>query len=453
MTQAERYAELRPPDESAREEPSRRFTPSGELELQARWFAGEFGCRFKSTTGESIEVIQFGVWNHESGPDFAEAAISINGGPPARGCIELDPDARDWERHGHAVNPEYETVVLHVFFQRGDATFFTRNASHRNVPQVLLDASGEKGRVGIVPEAKAGRCLAPLRELSDEKVGSILDAAAQFRLRQKGLRMSQIAMAHGDEEALYQALSATLGYKGNSLPFTLLAQRLPLSLLLKDRQGIDSLLFGLSGFLKPDMAPFPDGTRSYLRDIWQGWWPRRAAWERLSLLPTQWRLSGQRPLNHPQRRIAALAQIVRNWQPLRAAMASGESRRIGAFFRDLHDDFWDFHYTLSAQASPIPLALVGESRISEMMANVFFPLAALSRPSAWEEYSKLPAVLTNRRARTAAIRLFGGINIAGRLLKTAARQQGLLQIYEDFCMRDSSDCERCLFPRQITQWA
>ncbi|PYI74706.1 MAG: hypothetical protein DMF04_12200, partial [Verrucomicrobia bacterium] len=46
-----------------------------EFELQARWFAGEFGRDFKTATGEPIEVIQFGFWNREAGPDFQDAAI------------------------------------------------------------------------------------------------------------------------------------------------------------------------------------------------------------------------------------------------------------------------------------------------------------------------------------------------------------------------------------------
>jgi hypothetical protein len=40
----------------------------------------------------------------------------------------------------------------------------------------------------------------------------------------------------------------------------------------------------------------------------------------------------------------------------------------------------------------------------------------------------------------------------GELLKSAAMQQGLLQVYEDFCMQDESDCAACLFPRQVAQW-
>jgi len=64
-------------------------TPT-ELELQARWFAGDFGQNFVSTSGDKIDIVQFGTWNREAGPDFSDAAISVNGGEPMRGCMEID---------------------------------------------------------------------------------------------------------------------------------------------------------------------------------------------------------------------------------------------------------------------------------------------------------------------------------------------------------------------------
>ena len=54
--------------------------------------------------------------------------------------------------------------------------------------------------------------------------------------------------------------------------------------------------------------------------------------------------------------------------------------------------------------------------------------------------------------KIAALRLFGARDRGRTLLRTAAMQQGLLQIYEDFCMRDASDCEHCLFPSQLAKW-
>jgi len=447
------YAAMRPPERAGlREEPAGPPGKWRELEMQARWFAGEFGARFQSAAGEDVRIIQFGVWNREAGPDFAEAAVSIDGGPPLRGCIELDRDARDWERHGHSLNPDYESVVLHLFLEQGTDTFFTRGAKHQNIPQVLLDPT-KLGRETplFVPAAKPGRCMAPLRDMPHGKVAAILDAAARFRLQQKAARIARIAEAHGGDEALYQSLAATLGYKANTLAFTLLAQRLPIRTLRGD--GVDALLFGLGGFLaSTDMTRFERETRSYLREIWEGWWPRRHEWERLAIPLEHWSTGGVRPANHPQRRVAALAQIVKHWPKVRLLKDSCDIKQIRAFFAGLHDEYWDFHFTLTSKKMPAPMALVGQSRVTEMLANVFFPLATLAGPAIWSEYCKLPAASSNRRVETAAIRLFGGMPAAKELLKTAARQQGLLQIYEDFCMRDNSDCERCLFPEQVARW-
>ena len=99
------------------------------------------------------------------------------------------------------------------------------------------------------------------------------------------------------------------------------------------------------------------------------------------------------------------------------------------------------------------MALIGASRVTEMLANVFYPWAILQRPEKWEDYRALGAELSNRRVEVAAARLFASDARRVELLKSTAMQQGLLQIYEDFCMQDESDCAACLFPRQVAQWA
>src|SRR5438876_33066 len=136
---ADRYAQLR--DIGRVRERALFVSPRipSELELQARWFTGDFGKHFVSTAGDKIEIVQFGVWNREAGPDFCDAAIRINGGKPIRGCIEIDLVDRNWEAHGHATNPAFEETVLHVFAEKSDREFFARTKSNRNVPQVWID--------------------------------------------------------------------------------------------------------------------------------------------------------------------------------------------------------------------------------------------------------------------------------------------------------------------------
>jgi hypothetical protein len=106
------------------------------------------------------------------------------------------------------------------------------------------------------------------------------------------------------------------------------------------------------------------------------------------------------------------------------------------------------------------MALIGESRVADILANVLFPFWLAEdadpptplRTSLWPAYAKLSAQLSNRRLETAATRLFGDDPRRAQFLKTVVHQQGLLQIYKDFCMRDNSDCAQCPFPEQMRKW-
>ena len=433
-----------------------------ELELQARWFAGDFGREFVSTNGDQIEIVQFGVWNREAGPDFRDAAIRINGGEPIHGSIEIDLLDRSWESHGHATNPAFETTALHVFVERSGRAFFTRTLSNRNVPQVCIDPTSLPEAFNAnIPLARPGRCQAPLKNLPEERVRSVLDAAAQFRLRQKANRIRNKIDVHGRDETLFQEIATALGYKENKLPFTLLTQRLPLRLLRENVEDCEALLFGVAGFLEaPDLDIYKKSAREYVRQLWDRWWPHRDDLQRLILPAKAWHLSGTRPLNHPQRRLSALAVLVREWPRLQRASGKSSVAVANDFFQALEHPFWNFHYTLTSKASPKEMALIGESRAADILANVLFPfwaaheLKAPASPSAqlWTEYAKLPAQLSNRRLETAATRLFGNDPRRKEFLRTVAHQQGLLQIYEDFCMQDNSDCAQCPFPEQMRKW-
>jgi hypothetical protein len=308
-------------------------TPN-ELELQARWFAGEFGKNFVSTSGDKIDIVQFGIWNREAGPDFCDAAVRVNGSEPLHGCIEIDLVDRNWDLHGHAINPAFEETVLHVFVDKSDREFFTRTKSNRNVPQVRIDpAILPEAFSANIPLARPGRCQAPLGNLPEDRVRSVLDAAAQFRLQKKAARIRAKIDNHGADEALFQEIAGALGYKENKLPLTLIAQRLPLKTLRKNLDDTEAILFGLAGFLEtPDLAIYKKSAKNYVRELWDRWWPHRDRLQRLILPQKIWKLSSTRPVNHPQRRLAALAVLVHQWPAFRRALNKRTAVPVEKFF-------------------------------------------------------------------------------------------------------------------------
>jgi hypothetical protein len=176
------------------------------------------------------------------------------------------------------------------------------------------------------------------------------------------------------------------------------------------------------------------------------------------ILPAKvWRMSGTRPVNHPQRRLAALSMIVREWSGFRRCLSkpvAGDrpATTVANFFSALGHPFWKSHYTLMSDVAPKEMALIGESRVADILANVLFPFWLSEDADLWPEYAKLAARLSNRRLETAATRLFGNDPRRPQFLKTVVHQQGLLQIYEDFCIQDNSDCAQCPFPEQMAKW-
>lgn len=423
-----------------------------ELEWQTLWYAGACGKTFRATNGALVEVLQFGRWNHEAGPDFVDAAIRVDGAPePLYGDIELDLSASDWEHHGHATSERFNRVILHVFLTRPGLTFFTRTAGHREVLQVHLprDLPLERLTVPVAARVKAGACSGPMQGLAPEEADGVLETAAQVRLDQKVQLLQRAIKVHGFEQALFQHVAMALGYKENKLPFLLLTQRAPLTTLRAQLEEAEAMLFGLSGFL--ESASLPDSAAetasAYLKSLWSAWWPRRGELHHLVLTPDRWHLSSTRPSNHPQRRLAALASIVRRWPELQSLPPDlGSIRR---FFSGLSHPFWNYHYTLASAPSPRPVRLIGSARIIDLLANVFIPLLWVSGHLDWNAVKQLPAELDNARLRAMRQRLFGNTPAAARPSRYLYQQQGLLQLADDFCSANQHDCSRCTLPAYL----
>jgi hypothetical protein len=430
----------------------------GELELQALWFGGAFGREFRTTAGKPVRVVQFGEWNRGAGPDFIHAAVEIDG-VAANGPVELDPDAASWEAHGHAVNPAFREVILHVAFRVGSREHFIRNCDHREVPQVIIsdsqlaDALNRPQRESAI--AHPGRCVAPLRQMPASSVERLLDEASQHRAARKASRWLQVADAHGRDAALFQSVAETLGYRHNALAMRLLAQRVPLARIKSEPHAAEAALFGTAGFLAPDLhEAAPTDTRDYLRALWDTWWKLRPAIEPADPRAIPWKLHGQRPANHPHRRIGALLALAEAWPRFRqlALARPFTPKPLIDFLHGLDHPFWSRCHTLTSAQTPARLSLFGRNHAVELIANHLGPLAL--RESGWtfRDYRKLRHSAANDRVRRCALRLFGSEKAARPWTRRVCHHQALLQIYRDFCLEDVSDCTRCPFPEQLAQW-
>lgn len=398
-----------------REEEGRRRM--SELELQARIAGGQFGVRWRGEDGETIEVVHFGAWNREPGPDFSGARILING-EVFEGDLEIDGEARDWESHGHAGNPAYKDVILHVFFRRGSRRLFTRTFENRVVPQVCLETA--------VPSVRSQK-LTVEAVLEEPQARALIEAAARFRLQRKGGAFRRAAELGGWDQALFQALAVGMGYKNNKIPFLLVAQRAGLA-RAREADG-EALLFGLAGFLKAgDFDESDEESRGYLRGLWEGWWRIRAREGRLVLPDDAWKLAGIRPANHPHRRLGALAVVAARFPELRRTVEAHDEKNFSRSLGSMDHEFWRCHASLARDRLPREMAVIGPDRVRDLVINAF--LSALPFSEGWEKLRTLAGAPPNRKVLSMTGWLCGAERPA--LARTALDQQGLLQLHEDF---------------------
>jgi hypothetical protein len=437
-----------------------------ELEVQALWFEQFYRPALVTDDGRTAEIVQPGFWNHAGGPDFSRAALRWTGtAEPIVGDMEVHLRADDWHLHGHHADPAYDRAILHVVWEaRGNKTFFPATSAFRRMPQVILStqliAPWEELRPLCadlaqhpLPGAVPGRCSALLARMPAARVLQILRTAGLFRLRQKARRWHWRRQVAGIEQALFEALAEALGFHANQVPMRLVAQRLPYAMLRQlDAPARRAHLFGLAGFLPDEsVARLRDEPRGWLRELWEIWWKARGPLDYALLGRRHWKLAGLRPLNRPERRLAALAQIVALLPKLVAALQARDDARFAKLLLGIRDEFWEKHATLTGGELAAPCRLLGEERVHDILSNVFWPLVSLDDPAKAEAGLIDMTAAPNNASRLATQRMLLA-PLTAKQQREALVQQGLLQIYRDYCLTDCSQCRDCTFPELVQSW-
>lgn len=429
--------------------------------------------QLKTSDGTPVRVLHPGFWNREAGPDFRNSIVQIGQARPTTGDIEIDLVTGGWRQHGHAGNPEYKNVILHITWAQPE-----REASP--VPALCLedclDAPVEELQMWFqseaprqLPESSRGQCAAPLAALDGEMAGQIVRQAAMIRFQGKAAQLEARSRQAGWEQALWEALFGALGYKHNAWPMRRLAEfaqagRPALPRRTSAVLSWQARLLGASNQLPFEFSKEQVRQEPYLRELWDVWWRERdslADW----ILPKQiWRLAGVRPANHPQRRIALAAHWLANGGlPAKLEQWAAKPLKTGQLLPSLAaamkmpaDDFWDWHWTLRSGRLKERHSLLGEARITDLAINVILPWIWIRavvgkndsmRAEMERRYFDWPEAQDNALLRLVRLRLMGQKKPAA--VSGAAGQQGLLQIVRDFCDHSDAICSKCPFPELV----
>jgi hypothetical protein len=264
----------------------------GEKLLQKIWLRGDFdrgGARLGD--GRVVRIRHPGKWNLLGGPDFKGARLTFGDAREIIGDVELHLRVEDWAAHGHATDPAYDGVVLHVVLFPPDCEHVTKGVGGKAIPVLallpLLHHDLEEFAAEEAVELLAGSAHARIPEelalLGPEKLWDLLRSHAQRRWERKvhfaRLRSQRLGWA----EACHQTALEILGYRFNRAPMLRVAGRWPL------------VEWAREGAIEADALYLGEGDG--------------------------WSVQGVRPANHPRARLRQYAAWVRarpDW-PSRAA--------------------------------------------------------------------------------------------------------------------------------------
>jgi hypothetical protein len=250
--------------------------------LQQIWLRGDFASRgLRLRDGRALRIVRRGRWNRLPGPDFRDAEFRVGDGAATetwRGDVEVHLRAGDWDQHGHAADPAYERVVLHVVLFPAPREW-TAGCGGRRIPILemlpLLERDLEAYAEEAAVEGLAGRPYSQLRAVLASLPAGALAAEVERHAARRWANKLALARrridAAGWEEACHQAALEVLGYRPNRAPMLAVAERWPLA-----------------------------AWRAGAVSVEEAWSAEEANWQR----------AGVRPANQPRRRLAQYAAWV-----------------------------------------------------------------------------------------------------------------------------------------------
>jgi Protein of unknown function (DUF2851) len=351
------------------------FSPIKEDFLHLLWRTKKIAPHhFVTTTGKKIDMLDFGVYNLDSGPDFFNAKISIDDTIWA-GNIEMHVFSSDWKKHKHQHDGAYSNVILHVVYEH-DCEILNDNNSE---PIPTLELKGKIPKpyldqyLTLMQSTISIPCQTLIQTVNPDKINLWKYSLTIERLQQKSVLIDDIfkSIGHDWEETLYIMLARYFGAKVNTEPFERLARSLPLSIVHKNKDKLtvlEALYFGQAGMLA---ANYKDEYYTGLQKeyVYQQ--------KKLGLRPVDavsWKFSKLRPVNFPTIRIAQFAALMYKVSFLFSQIKEAENtNEISNILKCVASEYWTHHYTFDTPSKPLK-KVTGSDFVEMLLINAVAPV-------------------------------------------------------------------------------
>ncbi len=389
----------------------------------------------KTVDGVRVDVLDPGLLNTGSGPDFFNAKIRI-GDRLWAGNVEIHVRASDWHRHGHDSDAAYDSVVLHVV-EHDDTRICRTNGE--TIEQLVMpcaaDFSKEYHAMVNNPAADL-MCAGFIDTLPRVYLTDWFAALAYERLYMKADRVERyLKLSGGDwDSAIYITLARALGFGTNSEPFERLAIATPLRAMMRHYDSpelVEGALFGQAGLLEGADEGSPEHDYCMRLAAEHDFFTRK--YDLAPVLYPGWKTGRMRPQNQPHRRIAALAAMVcRGFDIGRRIFAITSVDDARALFDINLSPFWSKHFSFATEA-PMSQKAFSASSVNTLLINVVAPLlhaygSLTGRSTLCEKATDLLQALPPEN--NMLVRVFTSSGIA---CDDALTSQAMVQLRNEYC--------------------
>lgn len=395
----------------------------------------------KSTAGEEIKLLYPGDRNHDQGPDFRDARVIIDGVLWA-GNVEIHVKSSDYFKHGHAGDPLYESIVLHVVYEEdvkiGDTVCLELK---QRIDPVQFERYHE-----FVSSKEWLSCGNSLAAVNPIIVRAWTTRMAVERLEAKSLRIAALyeQTTRSWEETLYILLARGYGFSVNAEPFEALARKVPYMIIRKYRHRlvqVEALLFGMAGMLDEHFTePYVQLLQNEFKSI-----GRRLTTPQLQ--KHYWKYHRMRPANFPDLRIAQMAAVIAREQDIFSMVIGlSEMDKVIECLSVIPSAYWNDHFRLGHASEPQG-GMIGQSSCEGLMINAVIPfLFFYGKEKKVDSYCE-KAITWLELLHAEQNRLVKRFGFVGVKCLNAADTQGLIHLEKHYCSKRR--CLECVIGRKL----
>ncbi|KIA89420.1 DUF2851 family protein [Kaistella jeonii] len=326
---------------------------------------------FKDVRGNDLEILDFGKWNFDSGPDFLFGKVKTNNVVLA-GNIELHVKSSDYIFHQHSGNPEFENLILHaVFIQDVEV----EELNNKGIPTLELKDYIDETLLWKYESLLNENQFIPCSNLFDAKKIPFYfwEETLLKKLDEKSLEIEAALVLNKNnyEAVLFQNLAYSFGLKVNSQIFQQIAESLDFSMVNKIRQNqtqLEALFYGMSNWLE---NPQEEQTK-----IWKREFDFLKVKYNINEVRFNPKFSKLRPPNFPTVRLSQFASLYHLNQNLFSKLIS--ARNIGEIYKIFENvkasEYWNNRFNFG-KISPVEgEKLLTKDFVDLILINAILPV-------------------------------------------------------------------------------